>query len=178
MLRRANSVAMASVGEMLRMGREAQKLTLQKAAEATKIRSDYLEAIEAGNYNRFVAPVYIRGFVRTYAMWLKLDMKTVMATLDQELSKTEKFHEAPPLDPTRRGPLDQLTYLFSRVNWIKTGLGLGALLLIAGLAAGFYAWRQYAKTDPLAGMKPALFQPTQDVSGASQPLPPGTTRKP
>ena len=163
---------------MLHAGREAQKLTVHQAAEATKIRTDYLQAMEAGDYDRFVAPVYIRGFARTYATLLKLDVPQVMVTLDAELSRTEKFHEAPRLDPSRRGPLDQLTYLFSRVNWLKTGLGLGVLVLLAGLAAGAYAWRQHVTTDPLAGMKPVLYQPTQEVSGATQPLPTTPARKP
>ena len=169
---------MATVGETLRASREAQKLTVHQAAEATKIRTDYIQAIEAGNYDRFVAPVYIRGFVRTYANLLKVNVPQLMTALDEELSRTEKFHEAPRLDPSRRGPLDQLTYLFSRVNWLKTGLGLGVLALLVGLAAGAYAWRQYANTDPLVGLKPVLYQPTQEVSGATQPLPATPARKP
>ncbi|MEI6051390.1 MAG: hypothetical protein WCQ44_01695, partial [Opitutaceae bacterium] len=113
-----------------------------------------------------------------YANLLKVNVPQLMTALDEELSRTEKFHEAPRLDPSRRGPLDQLTYLFSRVNWLKTGLGLGLLALLVGLAAGAYAWHQYTNTDPLVGLKPVLYQPTQEVSGATQPLPAAPTRKP
>jgi len=163
---------------MLRAGREARKLTVHQAAEVTKIRTDHLRALEEGDYDRFVAPVYIRGFARTYATLLKLDVPQVMATLDGELSRTDKFHEAPRLDPSKRGPLDQLTYLFSRVNWPKAGLAVGALLLLTGVAVGLYAWRKHTTTDPLAGLKPMLYQPTQEVSGATQPLPATPVRKP
>jgi hypothetical protein len=162
---------MATVGELLRAGRETRKSTVHEVAEATKIRTDYIRALEEGAYDGFVAPVYIRGFVRTYATLLKLDVPQVMALLDGELSRTEKFRAAPPLDPSRRGPLDAVLYALSRVNWPKAGIAVGALVVLAGIAVGLYEWRQAATSDPLGGLKPILYQPTQQVSGAVQPLP-------
>ena len=88
---------MSTVAEQLREGREAQKLTIQGVAEITKIRSDHIRALEEGNFNVFSAPVYIRGFVRTCATLLKLDVPQVMSTLEGELGQTEKFREPPPL---------------------------------------------------------------------------------
>ena len=58
---------MASVAEQLRAAREAKNLTVSQVAETTKIRGDHIRALEEGNYNVFVAPVYSRGFIRTYA---------------------------------------------------------------------------------------------------------------
>ena len=58
---------MSTVAEQLRQAREAQKLTVQEAGEITKIRTDHLRALEDGNFDVFSAPVYIRGFVRSYA---------------------------------------------------------------------------------------------------------------
>ena len=88
---------MPTVAEQLRAGREAKKLTIPQVAEATKIRTDHIRALEEGNFNVFSAPVYIRGFVRNYATHLKLDVPQVMAALDAELGRTEKFNEPPPL---------------------------------------------------------------------------------
>jgi len=70
---------MSTVAEQLRQAREAQNLNVQQVAQVTKIRTDHLVALEEGNYNVFSAPVYIRGFVRTYAALLKLDVPQVMA---------------------------------------------------------------------------------------------------
>ena len=72
---------MPTVAEQLRAGREASKLDIYQVAEITKIRTDHLRALEAGDYDQFAAPVYIRGFVRTYAGLLKLDVAKVMADL-------------------------------------------------------------------------------------------------
>jgi len=82
---------MPTVAEQLRTAREAQKLTIHAIAETTKVRSDHIRALEAGDFNVFSAPVYIRGFVRTYATLLKLDVPQVMAALDTELRQTEKI---------------------------------------------------------------------------------------
>src|SRR5271167_3554132 len=108
---------MPTVAEQLRAGREARKLTIPQVAEATKIRTDHIRALEEGNFNVFSAPVYIRGFVRTYANLLKLDVARVMASLDAELRQTEKFREPPPLMEERKGALDFVTLQLSKLNW-------------------------------------------------------------
>ena len=86
---------MSTVAEQLHRAREAKQLSVEQVAEITKIRGDHLRALEEGNFNVFSAPVYIRGFVRTYATLLKLDLGQIMAALDDELGQTEKFREPP-----------------------------------------------------------------------------------
>ena len=75
--------AMSTVAEQLKQAREAQKMTVQELAEITKIRTDHVRALEEGNFNIFPAPVYIRGFVRTVATLLKLDVPQVMSALER-----------------------------------------------------------------------------------------------
>lgn len=170
---------MATVGEQLRAARTAQHLTLREVAETSKIRTDYLEALEAGDYNRFVAPVYIRGFVRTYASLLRLNVAEVMAALDGELGKTTKFREDPSLTPPKRGLMDALLYQISRINWQKTGLALLTLLVLGGITWGVWVWRRAATADPLAGVKPPIYQPpTNAPAGDVLPLPPPPPHRP
>src|SRR5262252_8520262 len=97
---------MSTVAEQLRQAREAKKLTVHQVAEVTKIRTDHIRALEEGNFDVFSAPVYIRGFVRTYATLLKLDVPQTMSALDAELGRTEKFSEPPPLKEQSRSPVD------------------------------------------------------------------------
>src|SRR5215471_783335 len=59
--------AMASVGEQLRAAREKQGLSLSEVVERTKLRTDHVVALEEGDYDVVAAPVYVRGFVRSYA---------------------------------------------------------------------------------------------------------------
>lgn len=53
--------------------RKELKLSLKEVESATSIRTSYLEAIEAGNMDKLISPVYAQGFVRQYATFLGLD---------------------------------------------------------------------------------------------------------
>ena len=61
------------LGEYLQRTREANGQSMDEVVEATKIRSRYLQAIEAGDFKVLPGIVYARGFVRGYADYLGLD---------------------------------------------------------------------------------------------------------
>jgi cytoskeletal protein RodZ len=159
---------MSTVAEQLRQAREAQNLTEQRIVEITKIRTDHLRAIEEGNYDVFSAPVYIRGFVRSYAKLLKLDVPQVMAALDAELAQTTKFAEPPPLTEHPRGAVDFLMLQLSKVDFRMVLIGLG---LVITLVAAVSVWAALRHRDPLKGLKPGIIQPTHGTSGDTLPLP-------
>lgn len=70
---------MPALGERFRAAREARGLSLSDVAEQIRIRSVYLGAIEDENWSAIGAPVYIRGFLRTYARFLGLDPEETVA---------------------------------------------------------------------------------------------------
>jgi cytoskeletal protein RodZ len=162
---------MPTVAQQLREAREAKKLEITQVAEITKIRGDHLRALEDGNYKAFSAPVYIKGFVRTYSTLLKLDVPQVMQALDAELSQTKDFREPPSLSSQRRGLADWVTLWLSKLDLRKTLIVL-SVLLIAGIAAGsWYLWRHHKASDPLAGLKPGIYQPGSKAVGETLPVP-------
>jgi cytoskeleton protein RodZ len=164
--------AMPTVAEQLRAAREAQGLTVNQVADATKIRGDHIRALEAGDFNVFTAPVYIKGFTRSCAGLLKLDVPQIMAQLEAELAQTEKFCEPPDLVQRPRSPLDYVMLQLSRVNWRKAGLGLGVLAVLALFVGGFLVWRHYATRDPLANLPPGVYQPAGQAPADTLALPP------
>src|SRR5271157_3332457 len=109
--------AMSTVAEQLRTAREAKNLTVEQVAEATKIRTDHIRALEEGKFNVFSATIYIRGSVKNYAKLLKLDEAPLLAALDAELKGTEKFSEPPPLVEPKKTLLDALILLLAKLNW-------------------------------------------------------------
>lgn len=61
------------IGERLRNAREAKGLSLQAMEGITRIRAVYLQALEDEQFDRLPAPVYAKGFLRTYAGALGLN---------------------------------------------------------------------------------------------------------
>jgi cytoskeletal protein RodZ len=165
---------MSSVAQQLRQAREARNLTVQQVVEITKIRTDHLLAVEEGNFDVFSAPVYLRGFVRTYATLLKLDVAEVMAALDAELAQTTKFAEPPPLTEHPGGVIDYLMLQLSQVDWRKWLIALGAVAVFVGAIWAWVAWRHH---DPLKGVKPGVYQFTNGTAGDTLPLPAPAPRR-
>jgi cytoskeletal protein RodZ len=165
---------MSTVAEQLHLAREARSLTISQVAEVTKIRSDHIRALEAGNFDVFSAPVYIRGFVRAYAVLLKLDVPRLMAALDHELGQTEKFHEPPPLTTQKRGMLDFITLQLSKLNRRTFSAVLIAAVAVLAIASGIMVWRHRQAADPLANLGPGVYHPAR--SGEILPLPPASPR--
>jgi cytoskeletal protein RodZ len=65
---------MQSLGERLQEARQRLGVTVREAADVTKIRGDFLQAMEANQFESIpLADVYKRGFVRIYAKYLRLD---------------------------------------------------------------------------------------------------------
>ncbi len=165
---------MPTVAEQLRQAREARNLTIYQAAEITKIKTDHLRALEEGNYVAFSAPVYIRGFARTYARLLKLDVPQFMSALDAELSQSEKFRDPPSLMPERHGWLDYVMLQLSKLNW-RTLVAVACVVSAAGIVLlVLRVWGQYQAKDPLANLGPGLYQPSSNESGLTLPLPTNT----
>jgi|SRR5579884_77415 len=109
-----------SLGERFRAAREQRGETLSEVAEHLRIRSVYLAAIEDENWKTIGAPVYIRGFLRTYARYLGLDPEEAVSDFNRsEFSESERAAAtAPPsftLSERRSGALTPLIWLASLV---------------------------------------------------------------
>jgi transcriptional regulator with XRE-family HTH domain len=65
---------MQTIGERLLEARQRRGVSVREAAEATKVRGDYLIAMESNQFDSIpLADVYKRGFLKIYARFLRLD---------------------------------------------------------------------------------------------------------
>jgi transcriptional regulator with XRE-family HTH domain len=69
---------MQSIGERLEEARKRKGLSIREASEATKIRSDYLHKFESNQFDINLPDIYVRGFLRTYANFLKASPDKIM----------------------------------------------------------------------------------------------------
>ena len=62
-----------SIGEKLRLAREARGIALRDISEQTRISIRYLEAIETDDYRRLPGGIFNRSFIRAYAKFIGYD---------------------------------------------------------------------------------------------------------
>ena len=151
---------MAALGEEFRSAREARGLTLSEVAEQIHIRSVYLNAIENEEWTAIGAPVYVRGFIRTYARFLGLDAEDAVA----------RFNQAAPADR-------QTTTIGTIVDdRERSGPSLWAILgtIVAAALVLFVAWEYWQYTHGPGGRAPlaaasAAPQPARGANGSQTP---------
>ena len=67
-----------TIGEVLRLARVNQKLTLADLAKKIDIKTDYLKALENNQYEKFPNAFYIRSLLRKYAWALDLNEQILL----------------------------------------------------------------------------------------------------
>ncbi|HEY0552390.1 MAG TPA: helix-turn-helix transcriptional regulator [Verrucomicrobiae bacterium] len=160
---------MPTVAQQLRSGREAMNFSIAQVVEVTKLKADQIHALEEGNYESFSAGVYLRGSVRTYAKILKLDAAELVAQLDTELGSSKKFADDLPAAPRKRGGVDSLMLLLSRLNWGVAVVVIVLLAVVLGGNAAYRGWKNRKASDPLKKLGGGMYQPA--AGGETLPLP-------
>lgn len=69
---------MTTIGQKLKESREDQRLTIDKVFEATRIRVQYLQALEEDDLSIMPSAVQARGYLRNYAEFLGLDVEKLL----------------------------------------------------------------------------------------------------
>ena len=85
------------LGDTLREAREKQGLTYKDIEKGTSIRALYIEYIEKGEYDELPGDVYTKGFIRSYANFLKLDANALVQAFTAE--RHEGTATADPVAP-------------------------------------------------------------------------------
>jgi len=139
-----------TLGQTLRAAREEKRWDIARAERETRIRSRYLVALEEGDYRDLPSPVYTRGFVRNYALYLGLDPELCL-----DLYRLEATPEAPrpavrplrPIDARGRGALI-LT---------PTRVATATLIVLVVAFIGYLAYQflTFASTPELTLIDPA-----------------------
>ncbi len=131
---------MAELGDQLRQAREARGLTFEQVEEITRIRRRYLQALEEEDYGQLPGEVFVRGFLRNYALALGLDPEAVLAASGRVASSPiPSPHESQPeeildepLMPTRGG------------HWVIS-VAIGIMVVVA---IGLASWTLYRFFGP------------------------------
>jgi len=92
-------VLQLTVGQQLAQARNQRELSVEQVAGQLKWSPRQIAEIEAGNYSVFPDMLSVRGFVRSYAKFLKLDPNSLMQEMSGEFEKV-------PFKPVDRPKLE------------------------------------------------------------------------
>jgi len=92
------------LGETLQRARQTRGLTLEEVERDTRISRRYLAALENENFGLLPAPVYARGFLRTYARYLGLEPASLLPLFPVGYVDEPVLQPWPKVAPPRTWP--------------------------------------------------------------------------
>ena len=152
--------ALAGCGERLRTAREAAGLSIEDVAERLHMPARVVRSLEAEDWSRLGAPVFVRGQVRSYSRLLGLTTSHMMDALD-----------VGPVEPSR---LVSRTHT-PKAQWWAEQIGRRVVYIVLTLSLAIPAWvatRQHLSTPATAATP--LDMPTDAPAASGQPQPPRT----
>lgn len=162
----------STMGAYLRAARRARRVSIERAAEETRIRPDFLMRMESDEFD-FLAPTYVRGFLKSYARYLRADPEPLMTEFDARFG-TGKVATAQMAALERHGK-QRLSAPGPRISSWKIAAGItgGALVILAIIGI----FTNPEPTDPtVANSTPSVSaepsaEPSASTSGSPSPSP-------
>jgi cytoskeleton protein RodZ len=152
-----------TIGRRLSDAREAIRASLYQASRDTKIRVDFLEAMERDDFNFISGGLYVRGMLRSYVRWLGLNEAAV-------LQEYERIHDSQPQPSLARmiAKPAQVTPKAKRPNWVLAGVAAAMILLVLSLIGVMGPVRDVASPPPTETEARATDSPTTPPPAVAQ----------
>lgn len=122
-----------NVGELLRNKRKELNLSLKEAENATSIRMVYLQALEDGEMQKLMSPIYTQGFFKQYAAFLGIDGEQVVRENPKVFARPESQEFAYGI-----GTLEGRGNPGASVKWFPNALWILAFVCIL-IGAWYFA---------------------------------------
>jgi len=120
--------------KQLRDARVRRGLSTTDVERTTRINRNYIEAIEGGRFEELPAPVYARGFVRSYARYLGLDPEEAVAGVPQDLPAPMGLEPMAGLRRTAAPVLPAVNLPVAGAAAVAVALVVAAVLIVPQLA--------------------------------------------
>jgi cytoskeleton protein RodZ len=174
---------MKMTGELLKAERLKQDLKITDVAFALKLGNKVIQNIEDGDVELLPAKTFVRGFVKSYAEYLKLDSAVVLKQFQEEMGSTSPVPKTPPplsphqvsTEPEKKQPV-----ALAQINQnMQTGLTknhvvvfASVTLIVITLALANHFIKKYSKEKAaVTEIIPTSLPPVNSViSSADQQL--------
>ena len=147
------------LGDWLRTERLRLGITYAEVERDTRINPLYLQALEDEHFDVLPAPVYTRGFLRSYAKALGLDPEQAIAMLPAELPVPPGLEPMPAMRRSGDAPtiaLPQLpTMPDSAGRWLLYAVGASLLVLVVVFVPSLFGSGSAGTSTPATVSTPA-----------------------
>jgi cytoskeleton protein RodZ len=151
-----------SPGSVLRRAREARGQSIADAVQVIRFSAHQIEALERDDYASLPGPTSVRGLVRNYAKFLKLDATPLLAQLEPAVPVAE----ADVRPPTNMGEAEQPTI----VERLSFSVILMGVIIVALVLAGYWYLSLPDREDSAPGARsPADRTPVAAPGPAAAP---------
>ena len=168
-------MALRPFGDRLKRERELRDVSLEEITKATKIKIEYLQALETDDWDHLPGHGFNRGYIRTIARYLGMDEESLLAEYSMARAEPE-----PSMPIATRAVVAEK----SRQTWqrIPTTQVVAAFLAALLLAGGIYGARKIVlahktratHTAPQIAPAPAVNTPAP-LEAALVPVPSSTS---
>jgi cytoskeleton protein RodZ len=79
-----------TVGELLKAERTSHHISLGELSKRTRIRREYLEALEQNEFSKLPAATFVKGYIKTYARVFGFDHEPLLALLRRDYKESAK----------------------------------------------------------------------------------------
>jgi cytoskeletal protein RodZ len=157
---------MESIGDFFKQVRETKGLTVDEVASKTRIRTDFVKALEEGNFAKLPDQVFARGFVRSYARSLGLDEEDAIHRFIQSAGAFYEKQDERERLKVRQAQEERKRQANRKAVAIAIGIAVVTLVFLLSREQSSLLVRRPAADAPAASSK--RTQPAnQDTSAAS-----------
>jgi hypothetical protein len=120
------------IGEVIRTARENAGYTLEHVSRETRVHLSHLRAIEDMTPGLLGAPVYAKGYIRSYARYLGLNEQDTLDRFLRECAAILKDPEKPEIAPPATSKARKLPLAVPVLGLLVVGLAVaGAVVMFA-----------------------------------------------
>jgi transcriptional regulator with XRE-family HTH domain len=152
-----------SLGKYLKKERELRNISLRDVSRNTRVREQFIQALEEDRLDRLPPPTIVKGFLQSYAKYVGLDKNAVLLRFQALLKGGQA---PPPAEPPRKA------FSIKKTWWVAGGAAVVLFALILIIFALFDSKPPQPETEEsLPGGKEEAPVATTQVPGLKEQTP-------
>lgn len=135
-----NRMQTKTIGSILCEEREFHRVGLADFAKLTRIKTEYITALESNHFEELPAAPFVRGYIKTYGQAFGFDYQPLLAMLRRDYKESAKGQLVP------REFIKPL--LKRRAVWTPTTMTVMGLIVVFLTLTSYVGWQWYNLQKP------------------------------